>query len=165
MQLSLYTDGASHARGGLPGGWAWVLVNGDGPLKCGSGGLEETTNNVMELTAIRQGLMYILGGITRAPGEHHLEDLKVLDVVSDSQYALGVSSGRFQASKNMDVVKGIRDVARELGRRGIQVNWQWVRGHDGNTWNERVDGLATQAKQRIIEVVSRRRATSPSSTV
>ena len=32
MQLSLYADGSSHARGGLPGGWAWVLVNALGPI-------------------------------------------------------------------------------------------------------------------------------------
>lgn len=164
MQLSLYTDGASHAKGGLPGGWAWVLVNESGPLKCGSGGLEETTNNVMELSAIRMGLYYVMSCVTQAPGDHHLEDLKTLDVVSDSQYALGVSSGKFQASKNIDVVKAIRDTAKELGRRGIVINWQWVRGHDGNTWNERVDGLATQAKRRVIELVSRRRVAVPAST-
>lgn len=153
MQLSLYTDGASHARGNLPGGWAWVLVNQVGPLKCGSGGLEATTNNVMEVTAILEGLRFVLRYNTQ-PFSH----LTHLDVVSDSQYALGVSSGRFQASKNVELVNDVRAAAAALRRRDCAINWHWVRGHNGNAWNERVDRLAGQAKQRVIDAIGRRRA-------
>ncbi len=152
MQLSLYTDGSSHARGGKPGGWAWVLVNAVGPLKAGSGGLADTTNNVMELTGIREGLRYVLSCVSQLPGEHHLEALKTLDVVSDSQYALGVCSGHFHASRNTDVVSSIQDVAALLKEKGVEIRWTWVRGHDGNTWNERVDRLARAAKLRVMGI-------------
>jgi ribonuclease HI len=30
------------------------------------------------------------------------------------------------------------------------IHWKWVRGHAGNTFNERVDQLATQAREQQI---------------
>lgn len=152
MRLSLYTDGASHSRGNLPGGWAWVLVNGDGPLKCGTGGLEATTNNVMELYAIKSGLGYVL-----QQRDAMFPTLAMLDVVSDSQYALRISSSRFRPSKNIELADATRRLARALEITGVEINWCWVRGHAGHTWNERADRLAHQAKQRVMEAVSRRR--------
>ena len=145
MRLSLYTDGASHAKGNLPGGWAWVLVDEHGPRGCGSGGLEATTNNAMELTAILEGLLYVMR--FRGP---RFAGLTELDVVSDSQYALGVSSGKFNASKNTDLVNAIQVYVKSLSVLGIEVRWHWVRGHNGQTWNERADRLAQMAKQEII---------------
>lgn len=158
MQLSLYSDGSSHAKGGLPGGWAWVLVNAAGPVKAASGGHPATSNNRMELHGIKSGLYWVQYAMPSL-----FPDLTVLDVVSDSQYALGVSSGRMQPSKNKDIVDDIWATAQLLKQRGVEIRWTWVRGHDGNTWNERVDRMAVAAKERVIEV-SRRQGVVPAST-
>lgn len=159
MRLSLYADGSSHARGNKPGGWAWVLVNEVGPLKCGSGGDALTTNNAMEVMAIKKGLEYVVFW-----REQKFPDLKVLDVVSDSQYALGVGSNGFTASKNVEIVAEVRILARMLARVGVVINWRWVRGHDGQVWNERCDRMARAAKERVVAEVNSRRREYPGST-
>ena len=49
-KVTIYTDGACSGNPG-PGGWAAVLIAGEHKKEI-SGGSKETTNNIMELTAI-----------------------------------------------------------------------------------------------------------------
>ena len=53
-KVEIWTDGACSFNPG-PGGWASIL-NYKGIEKIISGGNKETTNNVMELTAVIEGL-------------------------------------------------------------------------------------------------------------
>ena len=53
-KVSIWTDGACSYNPG-PGGWAAILQYGKAE-KVLSGGKNETTNNVMELTAVVEGL-------------------------------------------------------------------------------------------------------------
>ncbi len=148
----LYTDGSSHARGGLPGGWAWILVRlcGDGvqepltsvPVAAKSGGDPETSNNRMELTGILEGLHYVAH---RMPADVNVE------VCSDSQYALNMAAGLWNASSNQDIIGELRKLVEILKATGATLTFSWVRGHAGEPWNERVDGLATTAKAKVIK--------------
>ena len=54
QKVIIYTDGACSGNPG-PGGWAAVLMAGELKKEI-SGGQKNTTNNIMELTAIIQGL-------------------------------------------------------------------------------------------------------------
>ena len=54
QKVIIYTDGACSGNPG-PGGWAAVLMAGELKKEI-SGGDKSTTNNIMELTAIIQGL-------------------------------------------------------------------------------------------------------------
>ena len=54
QKVTIYTDGACSGNPG-PGGWAAVLIYGEHKKKI-SGGSKETTNNIMELTAILEAL-------------------------------------------------------------------------------------------------------------
>ena len=54
QKVIIYTDGACSGNPG-PGGWAAVLMAGELKKEI-SGGDKNTTNNIMELTAIIQGL-------------------------------------------------------------------------------------------------------------
>ena len=53
-KVIIYTDGACSGNPG-PGGWAAILISGDTRKEI-SGGSKNTTNNIMELTAILEGL-------------------------------------------------------------------------------------------------------------
>ena len=53
-KVVIYTDGACSGNPG-PGGWAAVLMYKDNKKEI-SGGQKDTTNNVMDLTAVIEGL-------------------------------------------------------------------------------------------------------------
>ena len=54
QKVIIYTDGACSGNPG-PGGWAAVLISGEHKKEI-YGGSKNTTNNIMELTAIIEGL-------------------------------------------------------------------------------------------------------------
>ena len=54
QKVKIYTDGACSGNPG-PGGWAAILIYKD-TIKEISGGERNTTNNIMELTAIKEAL-------------------------------------------------------------------------------------------------------------
>jgi ribonuclease HI len=118
--LSVYSDGSSADRSGRAGGWAFVVVR-DGALICeGSGGARATNGNQMELKAARAGL---LAAAAQRIGAEEIE------LVTDSRVTL----------------KALRE---ESERSGVAL--RWVRGHSGDAWNERVDAMASAAKQAFI---------------
>lgn len=162
--ISIYTDGSSHARGGLPGGWAFVIVRDGFPVVANFGGDPSTTNNRMELTGAIKGLE-TLDALIR---EHALLDQppfgQVVELVSDSQYTLGMASGAMSPSmgpdgvrKNGDLVDRIRELADRLLTKGSdgKPRTRWVRGHDGDTYNERCDSLAKRGKKENTNVSSK----------
>lgn len=142
--VSVYCDGSSHSTGGKPGGFGWVIVMDKNPLAAGSGGDPETTNNVMELRAGIYGLrglkaLFPFG----APGP--------VELVSDSKYALGLASGKNHAVKNKEDAEELKRLCEELG----VFQFRWVKGHNGNKWNERCDSIAKLAKKRHTPVGSK----------
>ena len=54
VNVTIYTDGACSGNPG-PGGWAAVLIAGDLKKEI-SGGRKDTTNNIMEITAVIEAL-------------------------------------------------------------------------------------------------------------
>ena len=137
----LYTDGACRGNPG-PGGWAAIL-SFNGNEKILTGYSQNTTNNLMEMEGVIAGL-------------NALTEPCQVEVFSDSQY---VVSG---ASKWLDgwirrgwvTVKGEpvknaeqwRLIQHLIGVR--QVNFHWIRGHNGHEKNERCDALARAEIQR-----------------
>jgi len=135
--VEIYTDGACRGNPG-PGGWGAILrLNGREKELCG--GELATTNNRMELTAVIRALE----ALTR-PSR--------ISVYTDSQYVQkGISEwihswkrrGWKTADKNP--VKN-EDLWRRLDELAAahEVEWHWVRGHDGHPENERADKLANR---------------------
>lgn len=139
--VEIWTDGGCKPNPG-PGGWAAVL-RFRGVERELSGAAPDTTNNRMELTAAAESL------------EALKRPCKVV-LHTDSQYLRdGITrwhTGWVRKNwrtaggdpvKNMDLWRRILDAAKPH-----EVDWQWVRGHAGNPMNERVDALATQARDR-----------------
>lgn len=136
--ISIYSDGASSAKGGKPGGWAFVIVRDEAEvLACGYGGNPNTTNNVMELTGAIEGLKKAIG--LYAAGLIKPEE--PWELVSDSQYVLGMASGEWHPTKNVELANEIAKLAKSLN-----VRIRWVPGHSGIVWNERCDSLAGRGK-------------------
>ena len=138
----IYTDGGCSPNPG-PGGWGAILSYG-GYEKEISGGEKPTTNNRMELTAAASALE----ALTRP--------CRVI-LYTDSQYVkLGVTQwSRGWLKNNWRTAGGTPVANMDLWKRLLaaekthQVEWRWVKAHAGNVMNERVDRLATLARQRL----------------
>jgi ribonuclease HI len=125
----MYPDGAGSLVLGR-GGWGTVLLCG-GQVKELGGSDTNTTNNRMEFRAALEGLL----ALTRP--------CKVR-VWTDSQLLIGYMSLGWK-SRNV-ALSGLRDeITRAIQEGGHEVEWHWIRGHDGNPHNARADQLAGAA--------------------
>ena len=136
-EVCLYTDGACRGNPGV-GGWGAILVYGKYEKEM-SGGEAETTNNRMELTAAIEGLSALK------------EPCRVA-LFSDSKYLVdaflegwvynwkknGWRRGK-EGVKNPDLWEKLLFLTAKH-----DVIFHWVKGHDGHSYNERCDKLATE---------------------
>lgn len=138
-QVELYTDGACSGNPG-PGGWACILTYKD-KTRQSAGGLPETTNNRMELTAVIEGLKM-------------LREKCQVHIFTDSKYVLegatkwldgwkekGWRKADKKAVLNVDLWQALDEV---MARHHI--TWTWVKGHAGHPQNELVDALACEQR-------------------
>ena len=134
----IYTDGACKGNPG-PGGWGAVLKYGNS-VKEIKDSSPDTTNNVMELTAVIEALK----SLTRPCN---------IIITTDSNYVKdGITEWIHQWKKkdwktaNKKPVKNKelwQLLEKETSRHKIK--WEWVKGHSGHPENERADELANIA--------------------
>jgi len=135
----IYTDGGCEPNPGT-GGWGAVLLCGK-HVKELSGGEVHTTNNRMEMMAAVAALSAL-----KRPCK--------VDLHSDSVYLVkGMTEWihnwkRKQWHRGGKLVKNL-ELWQQLDKLAQMhdVTWIWVRGHDGNYYNERCDQLAGDAIQ------------------
>ena len=141
-KIHLYSDGSSLGNPG-PGGWGTILKYGTN-IKELSGGSPNTTNNIMELTGVVEGLKAL-----KEPCE--------VQVVSDSKYVVqGINEWLLNWEKNNWKTAGKSPVKNlELWKEYLEVskkhtiNALWVKGHAGHIENERCDVLAKNEAQKF----------------
>ena len=134
--VEIFTDGACSGNPGK-GGWGAILrYNGSEKELCG--GEQQTTNNRMELTAVIAALSAL-----KEPCQVRL--------TSDSKYVIdAINKGWVYSWKNNGWRKADKKPALnvELWQQLLpllemhQVEFIWVKGHDGHPENERCDRLA-----------------------
>ena len=142
-EFTIYTDGSCINNPG-PGGWAAIIIDNEtGEREEISGGNVETTNNRMELFAVISALRKMSAG-------------DVAEIFTDSVY---VQKGLTQwienwrnngwLTTNKKPVQN-QDMWQELDRllEDKTVNFKWIRGHNGNSFNEWCDRLAFAAAQK-----------------
>ncbi len=130
--IHIYTDGSCKGNPG-PGGWAAVhSLKGQEHYICG--GEADTTNNRMELMAAIQGLVAVQ---THYPQATHFV------IHSDSTYLINTITLGWKRRVNNDLWDQLDAVIQ-----GKNVAWYWVRGHNGNSGNERADAIAQQEAKR-----------------
>lgn len=130
----VYTDGSAIPNPGK-GTWAYIILcDGEEVEKC-SNFSPHATNNEMELLAAVNGL-------------ERLVSLGVYDISyhSDSQYVItGITdwidewlreSPALETRPNSKLWMRLYAV-----RNAANVIWNWVKGHNGNPWNEKCDSL------------------------
>ena len=138
MIVNLYTDGACKGNPG-PGGWGVVIIKNGKPVDEMYGGESNTTNNRMELLAVIRGL-------------NKIKEADTVRVNTDSMYVKnGITSWINKWVENGWKTAAKKDVANKdlwVKLRAIvavrEVTWHWVRGHSGDTGNERADFLANK---------------------
>lgn len=135
--VEIFTDGACSGNPG-PGGWG-VLLHFQGTERELSGGEPETTNNRMELTAAIEALKAL-----KKPCEVALytDSTYVRDGITKwlpSWKRRGWKTAAKKPVKNVDLWQRLEDAEARH-----QVEWHWVRGHQGHPENERADELARQ---------------------
>ena len=145
-KVEIWTDGACSSNPG-PGGWAAILSY-NGIEKELSGGLVQTTNNVMELTAVISALSAL-----KEPCE--------VTLYSDSAYVVNtiiqgwLTSWQLKGYKTADN-KPVKNV--ELWQQLVslinthKVTFVKVKGHADNEKNNRCDKLARAQVQKFMEV-------------
>ena len=138
-EVIIYKDGACSGNPG-PGGWGSILMY-KGNKKEISGGKEDTTNNVMELTAVIEGLKLL-----KFPCK--------VKLYSDSAYVVNaftqkwiygwLKNGWVNSSK--EPVKN-KELWQELYNltKVHEVEFIKVKGHADNEYNNRCDELARNA--------------------
>ena len=134
--ITIYTDGACSGNPGV-GGWGVVIIEDNKNETFLNGGENHTTNNKMELTAAIQALKTF-------------EKESTITLITDSKYVKdGIQSwiqnwkknGWKTAAKKPVKNKELWIELDELIARH-NITWKWVKGHAGNTHNEKADYLA-----------------------
>lgn len=137
VQVEIYTDGACKGNPG-PGGWGAWLKWGNHEKEL-FGGEAETTNNRMELTAVIEALASLKRGCRV---RLHTDSRYVHDGISTWIHdwkRRGWRTADKKQVKNVDLWQRLDEVAGNH-----EIEWVWVRGHDGNPGNERADELANR---------------------
>ncbi len=142
-KVTIYTDGACSGNPG-PGGWAAVLIY-NGNEKEISGGNQDTTNNIMEITAALEGLKSL-----KFPCE--------VDLYSDSAYVVNTFLQGWidnWMKNNWKTASGSPVKNQELWQelynltKVHKVNFNKVKGHADNKYNNRCDELAREAIKNL----------------
>ena len=142
--VDIFTDGACSGNPG-PGGWGAILRI-QGREKELYGGVRDTTNNRMELTAVIEALKALKRPVK---ARVHTDSQYVQKGISEWIHAWkrrGWRTAGKQAVKNEDLWRALDEQAAQH-----RVEWLWVRGHAGHAENERADALA----RRGIESLNR----------
>ena len=141
--LKIYTDGACRGNPGI-GGWGAILQY-DNSIKEINGFSKQTTNNIMELTAVIKSLKQL----NRACN---------IIITTDSIYVKngitewvhnwkknGWKTANKKPVKNKNLWLELDDLVTKH-----KIQWEWIKGHSGHPENERADTLANLAIDKNI---------------
>lgn len=144
-QIEIYTDGACSGNPG-PGGWGAVLVYNEKEKEL-SGSEKNTTNNRMELTAVIMALNAL-----NQPCEVKLttDSKYVCDAVNKGWVYSWRKNGWRKSDKkpalNVDLWEELLSLLEKH-----EVEFIWVKGHNGHKYNEICDTLAVNEYQKYLQ--------------
>ncbi len=133
--IDIYTDGACSGNPGI-GGWGVVIVNNKKIIKLNDG-MINTTNNQMELVAAINALEYF-------------KTEQTITIYTDSKYVKdGITSwinkwkiNGWKTANKKPVKNKTLWIKLNNQIEKHNIIWKWIKGHDGNKYNELADLLA-----------------------
>lgn len=145
----IYTDGGFRSSVNL-GAYAWSYYNSEtGLIQSGKRAVPDTTNQIMELTALYSALNHY----------KNLSNDKLL-IVSDSRYVINIFALQWVDSwvkngwkrgkdpvKNQQIIKPLYELVKSFK----DLSFMWVKGHSYTLGNNRVDLLVNQAMDEYLE--------------
>ena len=138
-KVIIYTDGACSGNPG-PGGWGTILMYKEHKKEL-SGGCKNTTNNIMEITAVLEGLKALK---TDCEVEIYSDSAYVVNAFNshwiDAWKKNGWKNAQKEEVKNKELWQEL-DVLVEK----YKVKFITVKGHSDNEYNNRCDELARNA--------------------
>jgi ribonuclease HI len=139
-KVTIYTDGGCKPNPGK-GGWAALLMYGEVTKEL-YGHAAETTNNRMELTAAVSALEAL-----NRPCDvtFHIDSQYVRNGITT--WIKGWMANGWKTAAKKPVENQSLWVRLYEATQKHTIHWKWVRGHAGNLYNERVDQLATAARE------------------
>lgn len=148
--VRIYTDGSAHYRTGY-GAWAFIAILADGTEVNRCQSYERTTNNQMELMAVLEAIDFICNLPEIDPVTYQ--------IISDSEYVVnGINTWRFawklknwKNVKNLPLWLAIDTAMSTVAARKIALSVTWVKGHNGDEYNEKCDKLAHGAFKKLSE--------------
>lgn len=143
LRYEVYTDGGADGNPGKGGYGVLIIDRKTGERMEYKQGYVKTTNNRMELS-----------GAIRALEELSNTDGKIL-LRSDSQYVIkGITewikkwqvnnwkNSKKEPVENSDLWKKLNSL-----KEGMNIEFEWIKGHGGNPGNERCDDLSHEARE------------------
>lgn len=138
-KVVIYTDGACSGNPG-PGGWGTILMYKDTAKEI-SGYMKNTTNNIMEITAVIEGLKIL---------KYKCD----VEIYSDSAYVVNAFNNHWiegwikknwvnsskEPVKNKELWQELYNLTKQH-----EVKFIKVKGHSDNEYNNRCDELARLA--------------------
>ena len=126
--------------------------------------MKETTNNIMELTAVITALEYVLEILSKEKNYNLLinnkkNDKKMnVEIYADSSYVLkGITEWienwikkDFKNVKNVELWKTLYSLKKQIEELpSVNLIFNKVKGHNGDKYNEMVDKLASNAAMEV----------------
>lgn len=142
-EVIIYTDGACSGNPG-PGGWGSVLMYKDNKKEI-SGSKENTTNNVMELTAVIEGLKLLK---FKCNVKLYSDSAYVVNAFNQKWIYGWIKNGWKNSNKEPVKNKELWQELYELTKKH-NVEFIKVKGHADNIYNNRCDELARNAINNI----------------
>ena len=127
--------------------------------------MKDTTNNIMELTAVITALEYVLEILKKEKNYNLLinnknNDKKMnVEIYADSSYVLkGITewiekwiTKDFKNVKNVELWKKLYNLKEQIEELpSVKLLFNKVKGHNGDKYNEMVDKLASNAAMEVI---------------
>ncbi len=136
--LNIYTDGACKGNPGI-GGWGAILKYGNTEKEI-KGFSKETTNNIMELTAVIKALESLSRScnIIITTDSNYVKN-GITDWINNWKKN-GWKTAKKQPVKNKDLWVSLDQLVAKHS-----ITWKWIKGHSGHPENERADQLANEA--------------------
>jgi len=136
--IEIFTDGACSGNPG-PGGYG-IIIRQNANEKVLSGFEPDTTNNRMEMTAVIEALKQL-----RGPSR--------VRIFTDSNYVIRgmtewlpawIRKNWLNSQKKPVLNRDLWEILLNVSK-SHDIEWKWIRGHQGHVENERCDELARNA--------------------